>query len=113
MSQKCKQIVGSILLLIFTAYYVNINFFQHSHIINGVTIVHSHIHNNTHTQTGTHNSSELTLISLLSSFDSSQAFIWLVGMGIFLLLKAIRPVIIAEKAVSASPFSYSLRAPPL
>jgi len=91
---------------------VNITFFQHSHIINGVTIVHSHVHNNAHTQKGTHSNSELTLISMLSAFDSPQPVMFLVGLGVFFLLKAIIPVATAEKVISVSPVSYSLRAPP-
>ena len=57
------------LLLLFATYYVQVNFFVHSHIVNGVTIVHSHMHRSSHhdTDTGGHDSTELTLIATLNS----------------------------------------------
>ena len=57
------------LLLLFATYYVQVNFFVHSHIVNGVTIVHSHMHRSSHqdTDTGGHSTKELTIISSLNS----------------------------------------------
>ena len=57
------------LLLLFATYYVQVNFFVHSHIVNGVTVVHSHMHRSTHhdTDTGGHSETELTIISSLNS----------------------------------------------
>lgn len=56
------------MLLLFVVYYVDIHFFTHTHIINGVTIVHSHIHDRHHhdTDAGGHTISEITLISTLA-----------------------------------------------
>ena len=34
--------VGAALLIIFTSYYVSVTYFPHTHIIDGITIVHSH-----------------------------------------------------------------------
>ena len=58
-----------VLLLLFATYYVQVNFFVHSHIVNGVTIVHSHMHRSTHhdTDTGGHSETELTIIASLNS----------------------------------------------
>ena len=66
---RTAAIVPTLLLLLFTAYYVQVNFFVHSHIVNGVTIVHSHMHRSSHhdTDTGGHDTTELTLIASLSS----------------------------------------------
>ena len=57
------------LLLLFATYYVQVNFFVHSHIVNGVTVVHSHMHRSTHhdTDTGGHSETELTIIASLNS----------------------------------------------
>ena len=57
------------LLLLFATYYVQVNFFVHSHIVNGVTVVHSHMHRSTHhdTDTGGHSTKELTIIASLNS----------------------------------------------
>ena len=112
MLRKFKRTAGFFLLLIFTTYYVNITFFHHSHIINGVTIVHSHFHNKAHTQTGTHSSSELTLISILSAFSSLLPVLCLVSLGLYSLLKKVNQVVADKIFFSTPPICYSLRAPP-
>jgi hypothetical protein len=99
-------------MVIFALYYANICFFYHSHIINGVTIVHSHMHHKAHAQTGTHSSSELTLISALSAFQTLQANLGFAALGIFLLLQAaIRPFF-EKRIISRTVIYASLRAPP-
>lgn len=112
MLQKNKQIVGSILVIIFAFYYANICFFTHSHIINGVTIVHSHFHNKAHTQSGTHSESELTLIAALSVLQSVKTALGFAGLGIFLVLLAIVSLVSIEKFVSTLAACRFLRAPP-
>jgi len=112
MSQKSKQIIARILILVFALYYANICFFYHSHIINGTTIVHSHFHNKTHTQSGSHGESEITLISALSVFQSLQAVLCIIGLGLFfLLLTTILPL--SEKKTAGHLITcIPLRAPP-
>jgi len=60
-----KQYMAAGMLLLFVAYYVDVNFFVHSHIVNGVTIVHSHIHKSNHGgKTGeSHSATEINLIA--------------------------------------------------
>ena len=71
--KKSRHIIARtaamVLLLLFATYYVQVNFFVHSHIVNGVTVVHSHMHRSSHhdTDTGGHDSTELTLIATLNS----------------------------------------------
>ena len=112
-NEKSRQILSRILIVIFALYYVNICFFYHSHIINGTTIVHSHFHDKAHSQTGTHSESELTLISTLSAFQSTQAPLVLVSLiAIILLLAIIRPL--TENKITLEPVSgISSRAPPI
>ncbi len=57
------------MLLLFVAYYGDAALFYHTHIINGVTIVHSHMHNSHHhdSSDGSHSDSQITLISTLNS----------------------------------------------
>jgi hypothetical protein len=112
MSEKGRQIAGSILMVIFVFYYANICFFYHSHIINGVTIVHSHIHSKAHAQTGTHNQSELTLIAALSVLQTLQVDLCFAGLGIFLLLQAIVRHFFKGEVIPKSVACISLRAPP-
>jgi hypothetical protein len=99
-------------MVIFALYYANICFFYHSHIINGVTIVHSHFHGEAHTQTGTHNSSELTLIAALSVFQSLQTNLCFAGLGIFFLLQAIIRPFFKGSVIPKAVACISLRAPP-
>lgn len=64
-----RQGAASLMLLLFVGYYVDVNFFCHSHIVNGVTIIHSHIHNQHHhdTDEGGHTATELTLIANMAA----------------------------------------------
>jgi hypothetical protein len=91
---------------------VDITFFQHSHIINGVTIVHSHFHSNAHTQTGSHSVNELTMISTLSDFQSPQVAIACVAIGFFVLLSAVIEIIPGNKLIIQTVLHASPRAPP-
>ncbi|MDR1683709.1 MAG: hypothetical protein LBS25_10060 [Candidatus Symbiothrix sp.] len=113
MSPKSKQTIALILIAFFAFYYANICSFYHSHIINGVTIVHSHLHNKAHTQTGTHDDSELTLISALSVFHSLQVALSVAGMEIFLSLQIFIQPFFEEKITSNPVACISLRGPPL
>jgi hypothetical protein len=71
MKDKIKKITSLFLLMLFVGYYGSVTLFFHSHIINGVTIVHSHIHTETHhdTQSGGHTQQSITLIAQISHFD--------------------------------------------
>ena len=112
MSQRKKQRLAAILILIFAIYYANISFFYHSHTINGLTISHSHFYGDTHTKSGTHTASELALISVLSVFQSPQAALCATGVGMWLHAAKIIRSRIAEKPLAASPVHFYLRAPP-
>ena len=76
--KKSRHIIARtaamVLLLLFATYYVQVNFFVHSHIVNGVTVVHSHMHRSTHhdTDTGGHSETELTIISSIFPENSGE-----------------------------------------
>jgi hypothetical protein len=112
MFRKNKQVIAYILIVIFASYYANICFFYHSHVINGATIVHSHFYNKTHTQTGTHGEKEITLIPALSVFQSLQAAVYFIGLGIFFLFQAFILPFYEKRILSAPVACISLRAPP-
>ena len=112
MSQNGKKIVGGVLIVIFSLYYASICLFYHGHIINGVTIVHSHIHGQDHAQTGTHTSSELTLFLVLSIFHSLVTTLCFSSFGIIFFAKIIR-LFAEEKVASDFLACVSLRAPPI
>ncbi|MDL2224450.1 hypothetical protein LJB92_03965 [Bacteroidales bacterium OttesenSCG-928-M06] len=112
MLQKKKQILAGILVFLFAFYYVNVSFFYHSHTINGNTISHSHFHNKAHSQAGTHNANEILLISTLSHFQSLQATVCFVAIGLFLLAVTIFRIGSEQKPVSVILTHFNLRAPP-
>jgi hypothetical protein len=91
---------------------VNICFFSHSHIINGATIVHSHLHNKAHAQTGTHTDSELSLISSLSAFQTLAADVCAVSLGILFLLQVFILPFFEKRIFANTSACISLRAPP-
>jgi|GEM_PF-5223890 len=111
-SQRKKQIIAGILALIFAFYYANSNFFYHSFTKNGITFIHSHLHNNAHKQAGTHSDNELNLISFLSHFQSSQAVMCFFGIGLFLLFSILYKIEYKKEPVSVITGNSLLRAPP-
>ena len=69
-----KTVRLGVMLSIFLVYLVNISMFQHTHIIHGTTIVHSHIHTANHHRSanGNHTQSQLTLIAQLSQYQAEH-----------------------------------------
>ncbi len=75
--QKIYKYAKHLLLILFLAYYSSITFFPHSHIVDGVTIVHSHPYNPFSKECPTkhdHQKSEYVLIQLLSYFVTTVSF---------------------------------------
>lgn len=69
--ENTNKLLHLFLLALFLCYYGNITFFSHFHVVNGVTIVHSHAfcgHNPDGSAKHTHTAREITLIAQLSTF---------------------------------------------
>lgn len=85
LSENVKKAIKVALPVIFIAYFCSITFFTHSHVVNGITIVHSHPYktdangNPTHEHTGT----ELQLIDALSTFYVAGAIILSILLALF------------------------------
>jgi len=117
---KFKYFLGNsmrcLLLFLFMGYYSSITFFTHSHIINGVTIVHSHPFNSDKggdSSTAPHKGKELVIIQLLSEFFTT----FFVFAFAFLLFRALlyKIPVLSTKEGYAEPGGYCtspLRAPP-
>jgi len=91
-NRRAKSIVGAILLVIFSGYYISITFFPHTHIVEGITIVHSHPYKSTPDNSPTplkHSKSALILIQFLSALQIITA---LVVSGIF-IFRQLSPII--------------------
>lgn len=77
LTDKLRNIAGFIqisLLILFVSYTCSITFFSHTHVVNGVTVIHSHSHKkNTKNQheNHEHNTSQFEIISFLSHFATS------------------------------------------
>ena len=59
-----------ILLVIFCSYFAGISLFSHTHIVNGSSIVHSHLGG---TAEHNHSDSQYAVIDMLSNFQSETA----------------------------------------
>lgn len=105
---------ASLMLLLFVGYYANVTLFCHTHIVNGVTLVHSHFHSENHhsTDDGGHTWFEVTLIANLT-----ESFV-VIGAGVLALIAILRraeTILHPVQTAFVSQLSYhyfSLRAPP-
>lgn len=85
-NNKVTYLMRFILPIIFINYFISISLFTHTHVINGVTIVHSHPYttddhgNPTHSHTG----AEIQLIHTLSTFYSTSIIVLCILLGLFL-----------------------------
>ena len=61
---------SALLLLLFSCYYCGISLFQHTHISNGVSVVHSHMGGNSQHD---HTQEQIAVIEFLSAFQSEYA----------------------------------------
>ena len=61
---------AAILLLLFSCYYCGISMFSHAHILNGTSIVHSHLGGG---EDHDHDESQYAVIDILSQFQSEYA----------------------------------------
>ena len=118
---KLKYFMGKsfncLLLFLFLGYYSSITFFTHSHIINGVTIVHSHPFNSDKggdSSNSPHNGKELVVIQLLSEFFT-VVFVFSFALILFRALLYKIPFL-STKEGYAEPGGYCtspLRGPPV
>jgi len=105
------------LLILFLGYYVSISSFTHTHIVNGVVIVHSHPYNpfsKGKPVNHQHSANGFVLIHFLSHFLTTVSFL---AFSIEVYKKVLRKHILKNnKENSFNLFflcSNSLRAPPL
>lgn len=65
-----RTLSAVILLLLFSCYYSGISMFSHVHIVNGSSVVHSHLGG---TSEHDHSDSQYAVIDILSHFQSEMA----------------------------------------
>lgn len=114
-ARKYQRVVASLMLLLFMVTYANINLFYHTHVINGVTIVHSHIHDPHHNDTdeGGHTSAELTLIANMAAQFLTTGEMPETGLTAYLTLIQTLGCEQDAEVISTHLLTPSLRAPPV
>lgn len=110
MKKHLKTILKLFLPLLFIAYLGGITLFTHSHVVNGVVIVHSHPFKGEHE----HTKAEFETIFFLSSFAASDIIYTPFSASAFLVLLCVLVVPVTEhfKQPKALCGIY-LRAPPV
>lgn len=117
MKRRIRKIMGYHLLILFLGYYGCITLFTHTHIVNGVTIVHSHPFSSG-TQKNPikhgHTSNNFTLIQFLSHFFATALFL-LFSIKVYKAVLEKDAFHKNDENYSSLAFLYSngLRAPPL
>lgn len=116
LKNRVEKIMRYFLLFLFLGYYGNITLFTHTHILNGVTIVHSHPYStgaNGKPVNHQHSEKGFIIIHLLSNFIATALFL---ALGIAIVHKFITSYLIKICIDFIQRFSgfctFSLRAPP-
>ena len=118
---KIKQGISKsftlMLLILFLGYYGSITLFPHSHIVNGITIVHSHPYkqgNGSNSSNLPHTGKELLIIQVLSEFISTAVIL---AVTVFILRCLARDLSVRFTTVGYAEAggngNNSLRAPPI
>lgn len=117
LKQGISKLFRLLLLVLFLGYYSGITLFPHTHVINGITIIHSHPFNSgggNNSSNLPHSGKELQLIHHLSEFLSTAVSISFIALIIKSLL--VDGLVHSTKEGYAEPGgnrANSLRAPPL
>lgn len=104
------------LLMVFSLYISSITFFTHTHIVGGVTIVHSHFYttDDQGKPTHEHSGAEIQLIHSLSTYFAAGAISATILIGLFLYRPTtlfVHPGCLLVQKKEKSHFG--LRAPPV
>ncbi|WP_131925321.1 hypothetical protein [Prevotella heparinolytica] len=107
--KKSRNIIKWFLPLLFIVYWGGITLFTHSHVVNGVIIVHSHPFQGEHE----HTEVQLETILYLASFVSPSLTLCPVAASVFFVLLCVLVVLATERIkCRRSCDGISLRAPP-
>lgn len=68
--RRIRTYSAFVLLLLFSCYYCGISMLQHTHIVHGSSIVHSHLGGDAQHE---HSQSQYAVIDILSEFQTEQA----------------------------------------
>lgn len=111
-----SSILKYLLLLLFAGYWGSITLFPHTHIVDGVSIVHSHAHNpfgKEDSSTHTHTKTAFILITQISQIATIVFFLVLFSVSAQTLQLTLLPERKKALFYSASLFFNGLRGPPV
>ncbi|MCL2414986.1 MAG: hypothetical protein FWC94_07065 [Bacteroidales bacterium] len=100
-TEAYRRLIAGFLLLLFVAFYANITFFTHIHIIDGVKIAHSHFHNKCHSNSCAHYYGAESSKPPLSGGHSHEDFIFIAKKSTFETLDI-------SPCAFASPFAITI-----
>lgn len=109
-----KSAWAVVFLLLISTYYINNTMFWHSHIVNGVSVTHSHMHQPQHHKSldGGHTTGQLILINMLQELMLFTGATLAVGLLIpIYLIRKPNQQLVQATCLGYTHFS-SLRAPP-
>lgn len=98
-----------ILLVLFSCYYSGISMFSHVHLVNGSSVVHSHLGG---TSEHSHNDSQYAVIDILSHFQTEATACFLGSNAPFFLLSESGTKYVLQSHPCDVTFVHSLRGPP-
>lgn len=107
--RRVRTYSAYILLLLFCCYYSGVSLFSHVHIINGATVIHSHLGGNSEHD---HSESQHAVIELLSHFHSECAVDFNHAESPFFLLSELYIGYEAPTHLNEVHAVYKLRGPP-
>ena len=107
--QKLRAYAAVILVLLFSCYYSSISMFSHVHIVNGASIVHSHLGGGSEHN---HSEGQYVVIDLLSNFQSEAAVDCNLIEAPYFLLTDISTDYISPSYFSENQYVHLLRGPP-
>ena len=107
--RQMRKYSALILLVLFGCYYSGISMFSHVHIVNGSSLIHSHLGGGSEHN---HSDSQYAVIDILSHFQSEGAVDFCLVGTPFFLLSEISTRYIAPSHLSGVCAVHSLRGPP-
>ena len=110
MKQLYIKLLKSFLPLLFISYLAGITLFTHSHVVNGVTIVHSHPFSKD--KGHSHTIAQFQLIHILNHFSVDDAIIWPILLAAITVVLCVLLTKLENNYRNFCRGILSLRAPP-
>lgn len=112
MKKWCRHIPPLLLPLLFAAYMAGITLFTHSHVVNGVTLVHSHPFKKSAQHS--HSPEQYQLLDWLNHVAVTEFLLTpLLAAVALILLRTLRLLPLRAVCCTACPNAIHLRAPPV